>query len=169
MIKYELFLTICNCGFITPHIASKYFKITKKTLDIYSNKDFLYKKSVILFGKNSSIYILSDTLANSLREKGYCIYKHDTTQLEHDYLLLKVYLSLKKNEQLSWQNETALKTKFGKDIDTCDAIYVRENKLIGVEIFTPEYRSNKKNDKINFMKKYCDNYVTFNTKDFDRR
>lgn len=117
----------------------------------------------------SYIYNLSQTSINKCRNEGYHIYKHDTSQLEHDYILLKVFLSCSNREKESWQNETALKHRFEKNATTSDAMYIKDSKLVGVEIFTSDYNQNKVDSKMEFLNTVCDQFITFHTSDFVRR
>ena len=167
-IPNSLKYTIANCGFITTHIANKYFNIHENTFNTYVNTGELNKSNLMLFGKISNIYTLSNKNINLLRKECYPIYKHDSSQLEHDYLLLKTYLNLTQDERSTWQNETALKIRFGKYIETSDAIFIKNNKIVGVEVITPEYKKDKKDKKEEFLKSKCDDFIILNTKDFWR-
>ena len=165
----KLIHLITNCGLTTTFLSKKYLGISKKTLDNYVADNTLIKSNHILFSKSQTIYKLSDKTINQLRNKSINIYKSDFTQLEHDYLLSKLYLSISDSERVTWQNETALKSRFGKNATTCDAMYVKNNKLIGVEILTSDYRKETIKEKNNFMEKYCDEKIIINTSDFERR
>lgn len=161
---------IANNGFVTQHIAQKYMNVSAFKLNKYVKNNILEKNKYILFSQIQEIYTLSAKTLNDLRKKNVPIYKSDFNQLEHDYLLGKVYLSLLTEEQLSWKNETALKLKFGKLATTCDAMYISKDKLlIGVEILTSSYKKNTIEEKKIFMKNNCDKSIILHTKDFNRR
>lgn len=169
MFNMKMIAYLINIGFLNTYIAKKIFGITTKKLNEYVENRILNIENVMLFGKTANIYTLSKGYMNELRRRGYYLYKHDNSQLEHDYILGKIYLACSEEERASWKNETYLKMKFGKNSNTCDAMYISSNKLIGVEVFTPDYKKNVKEDKIKFMNHYCDKAVVMNTKDFERR
>lgn len=156
---------LINCGFITEYLAQK-VNITHNELKNEVKKNTLNVSKQLLFGKMTNIYILSDKQLNIYRKQGITIYKHNVNQLEHDYLLLKVYTSLSLKEQLSWYNETSLKAKFNKSTDTTDAIFIKNNKLIAVEVITPNYKHSKINNKKDFIRKYCDSSIILDTSNF---
>lgn len=160
-------LTLINCGFITEYLAIK-LKLSEKYLKSLVESKALCSKSYMLFGKVTKIYTLSDRSLEKIRDEGYYIYKHDSTQLEHDYLLAKVFLSISEEAKITWQNEIALKYKFQNKITT-DAVFVQNGKITGVEILTPSYDKETKNNKMQFITNYCDNHIILNTKDFSRR
>lgn len=164
----NLNLALINCGFVTEEISSNYFNTSSNKLNTYIKQKYLDASIYVLFGKTIKIYTLSNAYSNILKKK-YEVYKHDKTQLEHDYLLLRLFCSLNDEEKLSWKNETYLKKKFGVDEHTPDAMYVKNSNIIGVEIITPNYKKYIKDEKLKFMNKYCDFKIILNTKDFYRR
>lgn len=167
--KTILKLSLINCGYITEHLAYTKLNITSKYLNSLVCKNELEKNPHMLFGKMNYIYTLSKNSLRNIRNEGYNIYKHDSTQLEHDYLLQKVFLSLTEKEMITWQNETTLKNKFGKKSTTSDAIFIRDNKIIGVEILTTSYEKDQINSKMQFISQICDDDIILNTKDFSWR
>lgn len=166
--RNSLIYHLSNIGFTTSYLAEKYLGIKHDRLNKMVKNNILDKTTSVLYSCNQHIYTLSNKSLSSLRKKGIFIYKYDISQIEHDYILSKVYLSISSEEKLTWQNETALKSKFGKNTDTCDAMFVKNNKIIGVEIITPDYRKANIESKLNFMKKYCDDTIILNTKEFRR-
>ena len=164
-------LSLINCGYTTEHLinTNKDLNTSIKHLNTLVNKEHLVKEYHMLFGKINAIYSLSKTSLNKFRNEGFYIYKHDSSQLEHDYLLQKVFLSLSDKERHSWQNETALKARFGKNATTSDAMFIKNNKLIAVEIFTPSYDKKTIQQKMQFISRICDDYIILNTKDFSWR
>lgn len=162
----KLKLSLINTGFITEHLAYKYLNIKRHTLDRFVADNRLIKSNHLLFGKVTTIYELSNIEKNSYRNQGYIIYKRDNSQLEHDYLLNKVFLSISTKEQVSWCNETALKSKFPAKTVTSDAIFVKDNSLIAVEVLTQSYTRHNKNDKMKFISDFCDNSIILNVKDY---
>lgn len=164
-------LALINCGYITEYLVNtnKHLNTSIKYLNTLVNRNFLIKEYHMLFGKINGIYSLSKVSLNKIRNEGFYIYKHDTSQLEHDYLLQKVFLSLSDNERYSWQNETALKARFGKNSTTSDALFAKGNKIIAVEILTPSYDKKTIQKKMQFISKVCDDYIILNTKDFSWR
>ena len=167
-IPNNLKFVLINCGYITLHIAKKYLNIPETSMNQYTKNKELNVNKLVLFGKVVDIYTLTQKDIVSLRREGHCIYKHDSNQLEHDYLLLKTFVLLSQKERSTWLNETSLKQKFGKHTETSDAIFIRNRKIIGLEIITPEYKKDKKDKKLEFLKSKCDDYILLNTKDYWR-
>ncbi|MDU2121931.1 MAG: hypothetical protein E7E64_05290 [Clostridium celatum] len=165
--EIKLKLSLINCGFITPYLAKQHLKISDKVLNSLVKKNELEKNINVIFGKLNYIYTLSDISLKRFRNEGFYIYKHDSNQLEHDYILQCIFLSISDKEKLTWQNETSLKHKFGKNISTSDAIYIKDNKIIGVEVLTPNYTKDVINSKMQFITKICDESFILHTKDFN--
>ncbi|MGL5354796.1 MAG: hypothetical protein ACRDA5_16000 [Clostridium sp.] len=159
-----ILLAISNCGFITEHIAKKHFNTTASDLK-YMVEVGLIEKSMpyIVYTKATIIFTLTDKGKDLIRTYGYDIYKSDITQLEHDYLLLKVYSCLENEVQEKWQNETELKRIYKQT--TCDAIFQVNDKLIGVEITTPRYTKLKINESMKFISEFCDDSIVIKTSD----
>lgn len=166
---FILKLSLINCGYITEHLAKINLKVSKKSLSNLVKENQLNKSKHMLFGKITDIYTLSDISLKKVRNEGYYIYKHDSSQLEHDYLLNKVFLSLSNEEKVTWKNETELKNKFGKSKNTSDAIFRKGNKIIGVEILTSSYKKNNIKEKMDFLSNICDEHILLNTNDFKWR
>lgn len=166
MYKFKnLLYAIANCGFITPALAHKHFNISHVAFKELEKKHVLSKKgNLILFGKATPIFDLTDKSKYSLRSYGKYSYRTNTSQLEHDYLLLKTYCSLPTECQHSWLNETELKLIY-RDMTTTDALFMYNNLKIAVEVFTPTYSPNMKQEKIEFSNNYCDKLITLNTVD----
>lgn len=167
--KTLLKLSLINCGYITEYLATKYLEISKSYLNSLVSKKLLIKGNYILFGKNTTIYTFSDNYLSKLKKDGYFIYKSDISQLEHDYLLNKIFLSLPDKIKYTWKNETELKLKFSKQTTTTDALIIRDNKLIAIEILTSSYTKENINAKMNFIKDFCDDHIILNLKDFNWR
>ena len=104
--KVNLKLALIHCGYITEHLAAKYLMITNSYLNTLVRHNELTISRNMLFGKMTTIYCLSDISLKKFREEGFYIYKHDVSQIEHDYLLLKTFLSLPNNIRETWKNET---------------------------------------------------------------
>ncbi|MBS5926236.1 MAG: hypothetical protein ACLS2V_12875 [Clostridium paraputrificum] len=168
--KYKyLYLCIINTGFVTEHICEKYLKISKKVLTNLCKKGVLKVEKEILFGTMTNIYTFTVKSIGEVRKESFNLYKSDTSQLEHDYCLLKLFAALPDNLKENWINETTLKIKFGKKSITTDAIIINKNKKIGIEVFTDSYTREMKNDRVNFIKKYCDDSIILKTTLLSRR
>lgn len=126
------------------------------------NDNLLKSKNVILFGKVTKIYELTEKSKFLLRVHGKAIYRTNTSQLEHDYLLLKTYCSLPEEIRSSWINETELKLQYG-NITTTDAVFIYKNKKIAVEVLTSNYSDAIIKEKLEFASTYCDDILTLNT------
>lgn len=161
----NLLYAIANCGFITPALAQKYFNISRVSFKQLEKNHVLSKKgNFILFGKTASIYNLTDKSKYSIRSYGKYSYRTNTSQLEHDYLLLKAYCLLPTVCQDSWLNETELKLIYG-NITTTDALFIYNNLKISVEVITPAYSNDTIQDKVKFSNNHCDKLITLNTAD----
>lgn len=158
----EILKHIAKTGFITKFLLSNY----KRN---YSLKNLIKKKLIIekgphmIFGDMQYIYILT-TKGKKITSNKFLInsYKSDTSQLEHDFLLSKVYFQLNVEQQNTWINETEIKLKY-KELITCDAIFKSNNKLVGVEIITEFYSKSMIYRKLDFIKKYCDDDIVIST------
>lgn len=167
--KLILKLALINCGYITEYLAKKYLNINNNYLNTLVKNNDLIKNRNMLFGKMTTIYSLSEKSSKIFKEEGFFIYKHDVSQLEHDYLLAKTFLSLPDLIKQTWKNETELKIKFGKTAATTDAIIIKDNKIIGIEVLTPSYKKQNIIDKMNFISIFCDDHILINLKDFNWR
>ncbi|UYZ38961.1 hypothetical protein OD350_29170 (plasmid) [Clostridium beijerinckii] len=162
--KYFLF-ALANCGIMTNNIARKFYKMHHKTLNQMLQNDILINKgNLLLYGKVSTIYVLSEKTKNLIRKYGKAPYKTNTSQLEHDYLLLKSYSSLPIKVQLTWINETELKELYSNTATT-DGVFILDNKKIGIEVLTSNYTNEMIEKKFKFAAKECDKLITMNTSD----
>lgn len=166
ILEHKNFLfAMANCGIMTKHIAKNFYNIHHKTLNyLLKNNVILLKGNLLLFGKISSIYILSEQSKNKIRVYGKFLYKTNTSQLEHDYLLLKFYSTLPIQIRNTWLNETELKEIFGNG-STTDGMFFMNNNKIGLEVLTPNYTNYMIKEKLEFADKNCDKIIKMNTAD----
>lgn len=116
-----------------------------------------------------NIYKLSLNFKNLVLNKGYKTYKSSDRQLEHDYLLLKVYSNLSYNEQRNWVNETFLKSKYGDRYKyTTDGMFFIKDKKVAVEIITSKYTKSLIKSKQDFIKRESDESIWINVKDYNK-
>ena len=161
--KY-LLLAIANCGLMTDHIAKKHFSTNNNEVENLISNNLIERTGVyLIYGKSTCIYTLTDATKEMFNQLGKSLYKSDTTQLEHDYILLKVYSTIDKRSQESWQNESELKSIYRKN--TCDGVFKFNDKLIGVEIITKSYTKIAINEKMSFINQFCDDFISLNTSD----
>ena len=159
-----LLLAIANCGFMTDHIAKKHFSTSSKEIESLISNNLLERTGTyLIFGKATCIYTLTNESKEMFRELRKSLYKSDDTQLEHDYILLKIYSSIDVSSQESWQNESELKAIYRRN--TCDGVFKFNNKLIGVEVITKSYTKIAINEKMTFINEYCDDFISLNTSD----
>jgi carboxypeptidase C (cathepsin A) len=90
------------------------------------------------------------------------IYKSDATQLEHDYVLSKIYIYLRYDQKESWKTEGALQQMYGIN-KTTDGLFISNGCKIGVEVITDSYSKEEIEQKKNFIRKYCDDYIMVHT------
>lgn len=123
------------------------------------------KKGVyLLYGSATNIYVLSAKSKKRMASDFLInIYKSDTTQLEHDYVLLKTYLYLSTEEKESWLTESRLQIDYPTAIKTSDAMFIAKGKKIGVEVITDSYSEEDINNKKNFIRCHCDGYIMLHT------
>jgi hypothetical protein len=123
------------------------------------------KKGVyILYGSATNIYVLSAKAKKRMASEFLIdIYKSDTTQLEHDYVLLKIYLYLSTQEKESWLTESSLQGEYPTATKTTDGMFIANGKKIGVEVITDSYSEEDIKNKKNFIRYHCDGYIMLHT------
>jgi hypothetical protein len=127
---------------------------------------YIEKKGVhLLYGNATNIYMLSSKGKKKVQsEFAINLYKSDLSQLEHDYILLRVYLYLQAGEKESWQTESKLQLDYPQSAKTSDAMYINiSGKRIGVEIITDSYTKDDIDRKIDFIRYHCDDYIMLHT------
>lgn len=158
--------SIAKTGLITKDLLSIY-KISYDRFNqhILSNNIVLSGR-VMIFGILKDVYILSDDMKKKMKNDfGIGLYRSDLSQVEHDYILSKVYSKLSLAEKESWVTETMLKDLFGEET-TVDGLYRSDSGYnIGVEIISENYTKQEIEDKKAFIKRYCDSYILINTKE----
>jgi len=123
------------------------------------------KKGVyILYGAATNIYVLSSKCKKRMASDFLInIYKSDTTQLEHDYVLLKIYLYLSTQEKESWLTESKLQIDYLNSSKTTDGMFIAKGKKIGVEVITDSYSKEDIKNKKDFIRYHCDGYIMLHT------
>ncbi|NBI07623.1 hypothetical protein [Senegalia massiliensis] len=166
----QLYKAIAKTGLITEDLA-KLLGMSRNRLNNHIKEDNIIKKGVyMMFGDLTNIYTLSDKSKNKMRKDFLIdIYKSDTSQIEHDYVLAKIYMYLNYKEKESWITETGLKYMYqGKK--TTDGLYITNNNRIGVEVITDSYSKSDIEEKKDFIRSCCDNYIMIHThKDIEYR
>lgn len=85
------------------------------------------------------------------------LYSWNRMQLKHDLKLNKIYLSLTKEEQRSWQNESQIRKFSDGKIRGIDGSYVRsDGSKVAVEVVTKNYPASKLQEKIKTIKEHFD-------------
>lgn len=156
----ELKLIFVNIGFLPSPLVTN--KEMKKEIKLLVNQNKIYKEKVVIFGEIIETYYLSEREQNNLKEEGYYLYRSKKDQIVHDFVLLKIFLNCTLEEKMNWLNETFLKIKF-KDIETTDAVIMKNDKLIAIEVLTSNYRKDKIQRKKNFINEYCDDSILINS------
>lgn len=161
----QLLKAIARVGFITPCLLD-YLDITQSRLKQHISSGNIVKAGTyMIYGSLCNIYTLTEEAKNRLRSE-FLInpYKSDISQLEHDYCLAKVYLHLKYNQKESWKTETQLRMEYPLVPSTTDGMYYTDdNKKIGVEIMTDRYSKEEINNKLDFIRYHCDDYIILHT------
>lgn len=118
-----------------------------KTLKTFSE---IESKSVIHLSEKGRDYTRKHLTYGSL-------YSWNRMQLKHDLSLNKVYLSLSKEEQRSWQNESQIRKFSNGKVRGIDGSYTRKDgKRVAVEIVTRNYPSGKLQEKISTISENFD-------------
>ena len=144
--------------------------ISTATINSCIKKDLIIKdRPVLIFTKLLTPYKLTEKgkyIVNYL----YMItpYQSNARQIEHDYILGKIYLSLNDSERETWRTEGELML-FYPNSSVVDGVYTDINKaLVGIEVITSNYSENDISSKKDFISKYCDKAIILNTKDIFR-
>lgn len=164
----ELLLIIARTGFYCS-AYNKHFNISNYLLNKMLNKDFIEKEMpTIVFGKMMSVYVLTskgkDITKNQLLIRPY---NSESNQIEHDFVLGKVYGMINEKERDTWVTESDLRFIYTNET-VADGLYINnKNEKVGVEIVTKNYREDIIKAKENFIKKHCDKKVMINIRDLD--
>lgn len=160
----QLLKAIARTGFITENLLS-FLGVSPSRLRQHLEHGNIVKKGVyMLYGCMTNIYTLSHSAKRRMRAEFLLNpYKSDTTQLEHDYVLAKIYMFLSHEEKESWLTETNLQMIYGKDTKTTDGFYISGKKRIGVEVISDSYSKGEVSLKLDFIKRYCDDSIIIHT------
>jgi hypothetical protein len=160
----QLLKCVARTGLITENLLP-FLKISRQRLYQHIESGNIEKKGAFLvFGSLTNVYVLSDFAKRRMKGDFLIdLYKSDTTQLEHDYVLTKIYLFLKLHEKESWKTENTLRQLYNSE-KTTDGLYkTADNKVIGVEVITDSYSKNEIEQKKDFIRKHCDDYIMIHT------
>lgn len=164
--EIEIIKFIARVGFYEDSYR-KDLKISERTVTNCVSKNIIESdKKNLLFTKQSNIYRLSDK-GKMIAKKLFFIdpYKSKSSQLEHDYVLGKVYLNLSEEERETWRTETTLMLLHPSKA-VVDAIYQDlDGNIVGVEIITDGYSKAKIDDKKNFINLFCDKELIVDLKE----
>lgn len=141
--------------------------MSNKVLYTCLSKGFIKKERPIFIFTHLTIPYSLTEQGKKLVGKRYSIkpYKNNINQVEHDYVLGSIYNNLSKNEQDSWITETSLIVKYPLEV-VVDGVYKDNNNLTyGVEVITESYSKSDIQEKLNFIKKYCNKEIVIYTKD----
>lgn len=161
-----LFKLIARTGFFVDPYKTD-MTISQYTINKNVRKGLIEKNSpTLIFTKLCTTYSLTQKGTNLVKNK-FLInpYRSRERQVEHDFILGKVYLNLSEEEKNTWKTETELQLKYPK-ISVVDGIYLdRYNNRVGVEVITESYPKRIINSKKAFIEKYCDREIIINTKE----
>lgn len=145
----------------------KHFNIQNNTLTNLLEKELIEKKNpVIIFGKMMSRYVLTSNgkkvVKNHFLTKPY---SGKSDQLEHDFILGKIYLMTGEIERNTWLTETDLGTMYPNE-PVIDGVYTNSrNEKVGVEVLTDSYSNSMIEERKSFIDKYCDKKIVIHTKE----
>jgi carboxypeptidase C (cathepsin A) len=159
----QLLKAIARTGLITENLLPM-LGITRQRLRQHIISGNIEKKGTyMLFGSLTNIYTLTEHAKRRMRSDFLInIYKSDATQLEHDYVLSKIYIYLRYDQKESWKTEGALQQMYGIN-KTTDGLFISNGCKIGVEVITDSYSKEEIEQKKNFIRKYCDDYIMVHT------
>ena len=150
------------------NVFLKDLKISNKMVYKCLEKKLIEKgANKLIYGELLSTYYLSET-GKEIIKKRYLInpYRSKPNQIEHDFLLGKIYLSLSDEEKETWITETELML-IHPTIVVTDGVYIcNDNKKVGVEVITESYSKKDIEYKERFINKHCDKKLILKTKDF---
>jgi len=159
----QLLKAIGNTGMITLDLLP-YLGITENRLYQHIISGNIVKRgNYIIFGTLRSVYVLSDKAKKMLRSDFQLNpYKSDSSQLEHDYVLSKIYLHLPYECKESYQNETKLKMRYNSP-KTTDGMFVSNGEKVCVEVVTDSYSKDMIEAKKEFIIYHADKYIMLHT------
>jgi len=159
----QLLKAIGNTGIITSDLLSQY-KINRKRLYQHIiSKNIEKKGNFLIFGTLKTVYTLTREGKAYLRNNFQINpYKSDFTQLEHDYVLARIYSFLPFECKNSWQNETKLKQLYDT-ATTTDGMFKNGSQNICVEVVTDAYTKDMVDSKKEFIRHFADNYIMIHT------
>ncbi len=161
----QLLKTIAKTGLITEDLLPL-LKITRQRLYQYIQSGYIKKRGTFLiYGSLTNVYTLTEQTKKRMKGDFLIdLYKSDTSQLEHDFVLTKVYLYLSYEEKESWETENSLLQIYRDCEKTTDGLYIsNRGKKIGVEVVTDSYSKEEIEKKKEFIRKYCDDYIMIHT------
>jgi hypothetical protein len=161
----QLLKAIARTGFITKDLLHLPGINPKRLAQHIKSENIIDKGIYLIYGQMVRVYGLTEKAKRRMRSEFLIdIYKSDATQLEHDYVLAKIYLHLKLEEKESWVTETGLMERYKECVKTTDGLYITsEGQKIGVEVVTDSYSADEIEQKKEFIRKYCDDYIMVHT------
>lgn len=160
-----LLKAIARTGLITDNLLHCFGITERRIYANIKNNNILKKGPYMLFGNLTYIYILSDSAKNALYSNYRInIYKTDLTQIEHDYVLSRIYASMPPLVQESWITEGNLKSLYPNSDSTTDAMVNVNGLRVGIEVITDSYSTEQINAKKAFISKYCDDFIMVHTR-----
>lgn len=163
----ELLKLIANTGVYVNNFNKK-LDIGKKIIDKCVKKGWIEKDSnKLIYGSLFSTYYLSK-LGKEIVKGKFLIspYRSKPNQVEHDYILGRIYLNLTSEEKDTWINETELMLRYPRK-NVTDGLYVNSiGEKVGVEVITDSYTTNIIKEKEAFIKEKCNRGLVVNTKEF---
>lgn len=140
-------------GILEDKQATKNFG--RENLDELSKNGLIQSFNSYDNGKINKIYHLTDKGKKYTRKHLVygVLYRWNKLQIKHDKKLGDVYLSLSKQEQKSWRNESQIRKFSNEQVYGVDASYTSEDgKSIAVEVVTNSYSAKTFKEKVEVMK-----------------
>lgn len=167
--EIKLLLFIARTGFYTDSFKNNLrisnvsvMKLMKKGLIVRNNP-------ILLFGKFSYIYTLTDNGIDYVKNIFFVNpYKGRKHQIEHDYILGKIYSLIDDKEKNTWVTETELMLKHPNEI-VIDGLYTDNNgNKVGVEVLTSNYSKDVIKAKKLFIKNHCDKDIIIDMRELHK-
>jgi hypothetical protein len=166
----QLLKAIARTGFTTEEFFPLLDMNDKRIRQHIQCGNLIKKGPHLVYGIMRNIYVLSEEAKRRCRSEFLIrTYKSDISQLEHDYVLTKIYTSLKFEQKQSWKTETELANIYKDSAKTTDGMYISaEGLTIGVEVITSSYSQKDIDDKLQFVEKYCDTSMVIHAQKLEK-
>lgn len=158
----DLLKFLARTGIITDEVLKKIGVYNKRKIQHIKSRNII-KQVHMIYGRFRNVYFLTEETKKKIKNNfGINSYRTKRTQLEHDYVLMKLYLRLNNKEKDSWLTEHDLQLRYNSEV-TVDGLFFSSGKKIGVEVITPSYSKEDIRLKNMFIQRHCDDCIVIHT------